>query len=378
MADMGADVIKIEPPGGDPMRCIGPFVDDRSDQEASLYWHHFATNRRSITLDITHIDGAALLRRLASEADVVLETFQPGFLDALGLGYGDLESHNPALVFASITPFSRTGPYRDYKGSDLVGLAMGGYLYVTGWPDTPPTRLWGSQAYHTAANRALIAILLALYYRLGAGKGQRVDVSVQEAVAATTEHVNMGYIYEGRPAVRSGFRHGGQFVATWRCKDGYVSITTGNQKSWRDLRAWMAEEGMAGDLMDEKYDDRIVLRGEHSDHIEALIGAWAMQHTRQEITEWGQSRGYPFAPAATAAEVLTNPQLWDRGFFTEVEFPEYGKTFVYPGAPYELPESPWKLRTTAPRVGQHNREVYVDEMGISSEELERLTAAGVV
>ena len=378
MADMGADVIKVEPPGGDPMRRIGPFVHDDPHPDRSLHWLHFNTNKRSITLDITTPEGADLFLRLARKADVVLETFQPGYLDSLGLGYGDLSDLNPGLVYVSITAFGQTGPYRDFKASDLIGFAMGGYMYVTGWPHTPPTRLWGSQAYHTASNRAFIALLLALYNRLNTGQGQQVDVSMQEAVAATTEHVNIAYIYEGTPAVRCGFRHGGQVMATWRCKDGYASITTNNRQAWDDLRAWMAEDGMVGDLMEEKYDDRLILRGEYSGHIEELIESWSMLHTRQEITESGQARHHPWGPVAAPTDLLENPQLQARGFLIEVEHPEVGRTFIYPGAPYKLSRSPWKLRTTAPQIGQHNFEVYHGELKLPLDELAALVTAGAI
>ncbi len=378
MADMGADVLKVEPPGGDPMRRTGPFVDDQPHSEGSLYWLHFNTNKRSITLDINYPEGCSLFRRLAQKADLVLETFQPGFMDSLGLGYTGLAAINSGLVYLSITPFGQTGPYRDYKASDLIGFAMGGYMYVTGWPHTPPTRLWGSQAYHTASNRAFIAALLALYDRLNSNEGQHIDVSMQEAVASTTEHVNMSYIYQEELAMRCGFRHGGQFVATWRCKDGYVSITTNSQQAWNDLRGWMAEEGMAGDLLDEKYDDVFILRGELSAHIEGLIEGWTMKHTRQEITDFGQARHHPWAPAVTPEEVVENPQLWDRGFLTKVEHPEFGATYTYPGAPYKLSRSPWKLRSPAPATGRHNGEVYGDELGLSPEELEELAGSGVI
>ena len=378
MADMGADVIKVEPPGGDPMRRIGPFVHDEPHPEGSLHWLHFNTNKRSITLDVTTTEGAGLFQRLAQNVDAILESSQPGTMESLGLGYNDLRALNPGLVYVSVTAFGQTGPYKDLKSSDLIGFALGGYMYVTGWPYTPPTRLWGSQAYHTVSNRAFVAALLALYSRLNTGKGQYVDVSMQEAVAATTEHVTLAYVYEGTPAVRCGFRHGGNFVATWKCKDGYVSITTSGQKTWDDLRAWMAEEGLADDLMDEKYDGSVILRGEHSAHIEEVITNWASHHTRQEITEWGQARHHPCGPAATASEILENPQLRGRDFFVEVEHPEFGATFTYPGAPYKLTESPWRLRSAAPRIGQHNIEVYQDGLGLSVQELEVLTAAGVI
>ena len=378
MADMGADVIKVEPPGGDPMRRIGPFIHDKPHPERSLNWLHFNTNKRSITLDITTADGAALFRRLAEKADVVLETFQPGTMDSLGLGYGDLSTTNPGLVYVSITPFGQTGPYRDYMGSDIIGFAMGGYMYVTGWPHTPPTRLWGSQAYHTASNRAFIAALIAIFHRLNTGQGQYIDVSMQEAVAATTEHVNIAYIYEGVPAVRCGFRHTGVVVTTWKCKDGYASITTNTQRAWDDLRAWMAEDGMAGDLLEEEYNESILLHAEDSGHIEELIQNWVLLHTRQEITERGQAAHHPWGPAVEPSEVLDNPQLWDRGFFMKVEHPDLEVTLTYPGAPYKLPDSPWKLRTTAPPLGQDNAEVYRNELGLSSDDLEVLASSGVI
>ena len=384
MADMGADVIKVEPPGGDPMRRIGPFINHQTHLEQSLHWLHFNTNKRGITLDFATAEGAGILRQLASKSDVLLETHPPGYLDSLGLGYPALAGENPALVYASLTPFGQSGPYKDFRASDLVGFAMGGYMYVTGWPHTPPTRLWGSQAYHTTSNRAFIAILLALYHRLATGLGQYVDVSMQEAVAATTEHVNTAYNYEASPAVRCGFRHGGQFVATWKCQDGYVSITTNTQQAWDDLRAWMARDGMAGDLMDEKYNERFILRGEHSGRIEELIQQWALQHTRREITDWGQAHHHPWGPVVVPGELLHNTQLQVRDFFLETEHlfetehAGHNTALVYPGAPYKLTRSRWMLKHSAPSIGQHNVEVYCDELGLSPGDLETLASAGVI
>lgn len=384
MADMGADVIKVEPPGGDSMRRIGPFLAEPLFKQkqghggSSLHWLHFNANKRSITLDIATADGRSILRRLACRADVVLESYPPGHMESLGLNYASLEAENPRLIYTSITSFGLTGPHKDFKASDLVGLAMGGYLYVTGWPHTPPTRLWGSQAYHTVSNRAYIAILLALYHRLATGLGQHIDVSMQEAVAATTEHVNTTFNYEGMSAVRCGFRHGGQFIATWRCKDGFVSITTNTQQAWDDLRDWMRRDGMAGDLMDAKYDDRFILRGDLSQHIEALIQEWALSHTREEITELGQARHHPWGPVATESEILENPQLWNRGFFVEQEHGDAKTSLIYPGAPYKFSQSTWQLRHVAPDPGQHNREIYCGELGFTASDLEALAGAGVI
>ena len=374
MADMGAEVIKVEPPGGDPMRDIGPFIDGQPGPDRSLYWLHFNTNKRSITLDITSDEGAASLRQLALASDVMLETAPPGYMESVGLGYERLASEAPGLVYASITPFGQTGPYRDLKASDLVAFAMGGYMYVTGWPETPPTRLWGSQAYHTASNRAYIAILLALYHRMATGEGQYIDVSMQEAVAATTEHVNTTYNYTGESAVRCGFRHGGQFVATWPCKDGYASITTNTRKAWDDLRAWMDRDGMAGDLMEPQYDDHFVLRGEHGAHIEELIQKWAALHTRREITEFGQSNHHPWGPAATADEILGNEQLWDRWFLPSADPADGGPVRWYPGDPYRLTDFSPQPRRTAPAIGEHNAEVLTGILGLSADDVARLSA----
>ena len=343
--------------------------------ENSLHWRHYNTNKRSITLNIETSAGTDLLGELAATADVVLESFQPGYLSAKGLGYDHLSEANTGLVYASLTPFGQTGPYRDYKASDLVGFAMGGYMYVTGWPDTPPNKLWGLQAYQTTSNRAFIGILIALFHRLATGEGQYVDVSMQEAVATTTEHVNTTYNYTGESAIRCGFRHGGQFIATWQCKDGYVSITTNTAKAWDDLRAWMERDGMAGDLMDEQYNDRFILRGEHGAHIEELVEAWTLTHTRAEITEWGQANHHPWGPVTTADELLDMEQHWERGFYL---VPPGEEELVYPGSPYKMSENGWRLNSLAPGIGQHNHQIFCEELGLSAEDLQALILDGVV
>ena len=169
LADLGADVIKIEPPAGDPVREIGPFYHDEVDPENSLYWFHFNTSKKSITLNLESAEGVEIMSRLVKTADVLVETYQPGYMDKLGLGYSALKEINPGLIMTSITPFGQTGPYRDFKASDLIGLAMGGFLFICGWEDEPPTRVGGSQAYNMASINACTATLIAVYgpYRNG-------------------------------------------------------------------------------------------------------------------------------------------------------------------------------------------------------------------
>ena len=200
-------------------------------------------------------------------------------------------------------------------------------------------------------------------------------------MATTTEHVNTAYNYTGESAVRCGFRHGGQFVATWQCQDGYVSITTNTAKAWDDLRAWMDRDGMAGDLMEEQYNDRFILRGESGAHIEELIEAWTRIHTRAEITEWGQANHHPWGPVSTAAELLGFEQHWERGFYSipsDGSNPTDGQKLVYPGAPYKMSENGWRLNSLSPEIGQHNWQVFCEELGLTAEELQALIKTGVV
>jgi crotonobetainyl-CoA:carnitine CoA-transferase CaiB-like acyl-CoA transferase len=171
LADLGADTIRIETPGGDPMRHVGPFLHDEPDPEKSLYWFQFNTSKRGITLNLETADGREILRQLAGKADVMVETFPPGHLDEIGLGYSNLRQVNPGLVLTSITPFGQTGPHRDFKGSDLIAQAMGGLMYLAGFAEDPPYKLHGSQAYHSASVQAAVGTMVALNARELTGRG---------------------------------------------------------------------------------------------------------------------------------------------------------------------------------------------------------------
>ncbi|MCZ6789915.1 MAG: CoA transferase, partial [Chloroflexi bacterium] len=198
LADLGADVIKIEKPGGDATRQIGPFWHDEPGPEKSLYFAYHNSAKRGVTLDLEHPDGQRIFKKFIGGADILVETFAPGYLDGLGLGYTDIKKLNPALVMTSITPFGQTGPHSHYKGSDIVACAMGGLMYQTGEADGPPTIGPGWQAYNMASSFATIATLAALHYRRVSGNGDHVDVSVQESISSILESTVPVFVNEGR------------------------------------------------------------------------------------------------------------------------------------------------------------------------------------
>jgi crotonobetainyl-CoA:carnitine CoA-transferase CaiB-like acyl-CoA transferase len=399
LADLGADVIKIEKPGGDPARFIGPFYHDEPDPQKSLYWYQFNCNKRSITLNLETADGRGVLKKLIEKADVMVETFPPGHLDGMGLGYPVLRGINPSLILASITAFGQTGPYRDFKASDIVGQAMGGVMYLAGLPDDPPNRLYGSQAYYMASVQAACGILTALYVTEMTGEGQHVDVSMQEAVAIAQESAMQTYDLRGEIRRRTGVSglapaHPG--MGTFECKDGYVNIfmMTG---LWSLLLDWMESEGMAGELREkhqeviEKLNDLFFIFGVVMDReayarflkdeyapVDEHLRAFLKSHTKQELYDGAQQRRLQLSMVSTIEDLLENPQLEALSYFVQVEHPELGATLKYPGAPYHLSETPWRIQMRAPLIGEHNLEIYEKELGISREELTILKQGGVI
>jgi crotonobetainyl-CoA:carnitine CoA-transferase CaiB-like acyl-CoA transferase len=373
LADLGADVIKIEPPGGDPARAIGPFYHDESHPEKSLYWFHFNTSKRSITLDIESHDGNEILKRLVQTADIMVETFQPGYLDSIGLGYAELKKINPGLIMTSITPFGQTGPYKDFKAPDIVGLAMGGFLFICGWEDEPPTRVGGSQAYNMASINACAGTLIALYHRDMTGEGQHVDVSMQQCVAHALQWVTQMYDLQKRIMVRSG-RLG---VPLQECNDGWANMIA--LFDWDVFASWLDSVGEAADLADEKYKDMdYQIRPEVRQHITEVTDTFTKAHDKKWICEEGQKRHIIAIPCNNAEDVVKNPQLVERSYFVDVEHPELRDTLQYPGAPYRLGRTPWRINRRSPLIGEHNMNIYVKELGFTKKELAVLKERGVI
>lgn len=394
LGDMGADVIKIEPPGGDEARAAGPFAHDLPGGDRSLPFWYYNTSKRGITLDIDVPAGQALFRRLCSGANVVLESFPPGFLLSLQLGYESLSEAQPALILVSITPFGQTGPWRDFRSGDLVSLALGGTMAMNGYddlPGSPPIRPDGNHASLIASEYAFIAALVAILEGQRTQLGQWLDVSVHEACACTTEGAFANWEYLHRMVRRQTARHAqANTTVPWQhlASDGrYVNLMGGGIPrifaSWRPLVQWMAEEGKADDLTDARYES-VVHRSptQRTDpdtlHVLDVLGAFVRGLDSEEIYRKGQARRLPWAIVRSPEENLDDPQWRDRSFFVDVEQPQIGRRVTFPGAPYRFSRTPWRIARRSPLLGEHNFEIYGRELGLSHDELKALSDQHVI
>ena len=389
LGDMGADVIKIERPGGDSARCIGPFYHDEPDPEKSLFWFALNTSKRGITLNLETSDGQEIFKHLVKTADFVIESFPLGYLRKLGLDYPDLEKINPSLIMVSITPFGLTGPYKDYKTSDIVAWALGGDMAPFGDADRPPVRIsHGYQAYlHAGADGAMSA-MTALYHRASTGAGQQADVSIHEAAVQSTIHNNPTWNKTERAnstkrgEVRAGTGH--QTTQLWPCKDGYVSWSHGGSSRLapsQPLIKWMESEGFTNDFL-KKFDwnrpDFARISQEDMDRIEEPTARFFMAHTKAELLEGAVKHEVMMYPLSTTQDMLENVQLAARNFWVKLEHPELGDTITYPGAFGWSSETPIEISRRAPLIGEHNNEIYEKELGIPKERLVMLKQSGVI
>jgi benzylsuccinate CoA-transferase BbsE subunit len=394
LADLGADVIKIEPPGGDPSRNIGPFYKDTPDPEKSLSWWAYNTSKRGITLNLESDQGRDIFRRLVKNADAVVESSPPGYMDGLGLGYMALSEINPDIVVTSITPFGQTGPYKDWKADDLVGWAIAGQAYVTGDDDRPPCQISFPHGYLVAGSHAASGTLAALYYRECSGEGQHVDVSMQEAVLWTTLMLVQFWDIMKINLFRAGSRRSmgtALFRLAFPCKDGHVGfLVAGGQLAsitMPPLIKWMAEEGMLGAFEDKKdweardwieKVDAMALTQETVDAWENSLLAFFATKTKAEIYEKAREKSMIIYPVSTTKDLAENVQLKTRDFYVGVEHPELGETITYMGSPYKMTVDSWSIRRRAPLIGEHNKEIYDGELGLSQADMRLLKEAGVI
>ena len=388
--DLGADVIKIEPPDGERNRHVGPFLDDIPHPERSLSFWYYNTSKRGITLNLETADGRALFRRLAATADVILETFRPGYLASLGLDFDSLRADNPGLILCSLTPFGQTGPWRDYLSSDLLHMAAGGEMASCGYdeadvPNAPPIAPGGGNAWHMGCHYAYMAIMAALVFRTVSGQGQYIDVSIHEACALTTESAIANYVYRGEVLRRQTGRHhapGPTPRTQFRAKDGtYVTalISGGlNPRNVKNLADLMDVYGMAGDLQDPKYQDPAVIAANTAHIIDGLLASFIASVPAEEVYHAAQARGFTWGAVRAPEALLDDAHLHDRNFWKTVEHPEVGRSFVYPGEAAIYNGSPWGISRRAPLIGEHNGEIFHDELGLSQGELSVLAETRVI
>lgn len=388
-ADLGADVIKIEPPGGDCARSIGPFYKDTPDREKSLFWFAFNTGKKSITLNMETADGQQILKRLVKTADFLIESFDPGYLDELGIGYASLSQSNPRLIMGSITPFGQNGPYARWKGPDIVPWAMSCYMWMTGEPGRAPLRISSPpQTYLHASAITAAGLLLALRYRERNGEGQHVDTSAQQCPIWMLTHT---YAYWDLLRVKLGRagalrQFGDRFSRTvWPCKDGYITFMMGGgligAKGQRRLVELMDREGMAEDWLKEfNWEEwsAATSNQEMLDRVKEAFGQFFKTKTKAELFDEAVKSNIMLAPVNTVADLMASPQLKDRDYWTEVEHPELGATITYPGAPCKLTETPWQIKGRAPLIGEHNSDIYEWELAFSKREMTALKSAGII
>jgi crotonobetainyl-CoA:carnitine CoA-transferase CaiB-like acyl-CoA transferase len=378
LGDLGADVIKVEMPGeGDFMRSIGPFVDDHS-----LFWAVEGRSRRSITLNLRLPKGQELLRRLVRHADVVVENFRPGTLEKWGLDYEALAAENPGVILTRVSVYGQTGPYRRRPGLDRNGIAMGGLMYVTGYPDRPPVRPGVIVSDYLTGVFNAFAIVAALYERDRTARasgstprGQWVDLSLYESILRIMEHTVAAYDRLGVVREREGNRLSNSApLDNWETKDGkwVCIVAAGDGLFPRFARAM----GRADLLHDPRF-ETMARRAEHGDEINGIVAAWVKRHTAAEIEAVLAAHDVPFGVAYSVADIVADPHVRERGDIETVDDPVIGPVRmqgVYP----RFSRTPGRIRSGAPRLGQHNREVYGELLEMGEAELEELREEGVI
>lgn len=388
LGELGADVIKIEPRGGDRTRALGPFFRGEEGPETSLWWWAMNAGKRSVTCELRLEAGRDLARQLAARCDILVETFAPGSAAEAGLDYQSLAKLNPGIIVVSITPFGQSGPYRSWLGTDIVGSAMGGHMYLNGDEEHGPVRTLAPQAYAQVNVQAGVGALIALYARGATGSGQHVDVSMQEAMTQAMD--NAQPTWDIRHVNISGpglYRNVGGFVGPrylYEAADGWVAcLQIGGLVGATSgaIIDWMAASGEAGELDSPTWRTRLAaqqpLTPEDRAFLERRMAAFCRTRRKVELVEEAQRRGAGWAPVFSPGDIVEARHLAERDYWIRVQHEDLGESFIYPGAPFRLSATPWAHRGRAPSVGEHNLDVY-GELGLTEADLRRLRLRMVV
>jgi crotonobetainyl-CoA:carnitine CoA-transferase CaiB-like acyl-CoA transferase len=372
MSGFGAKVIKIERPNtGDKMRSIGPFFKNNENLEGSIPFLWLNTGKKSITLNLKTETGRDIFKDLVRKSGIVVENFSPRVIPGFGLSYDALQKINPGLVMTSISNFGQTGPYANYKAEEIVEYALCGLMYLTGDPEKPPLCSGPTITQYAAGMKAYVATLIALYQRGVNGRGQYVDVSIQECGLDNIEISLVEHQHLGKVGQRTRDEH---TLVPWQlypCQDGYAAVIGGPVRHWLG-NADLFEEPQ---LLEQRY-QHMSDRMKHREEVKALLQPWLSRHKKKDIYHAGQVKRLAFGYLATFAEVMESPQHKAREYFGEVDHPVVGK-YKYCQAPFKPSETPW-CSASAPLLGEHNEEIYGDLLGYSAQKIKSLSEEGVI
>ena len=373
LADFGAEVVKIERPGGDPARRMAPFHHDEADPEKSLVFAYLNTNKQSVTLNLKSEKGVEVLKSLVEESDVLVENFAPRVMPSLGLDFETLQQINPRLVMTSISNFGQTGPYRDYRAADIVEYALGGLMYIFGAYDREPLKHAFNQAQFKAGTDAASATLMAMYHQRLTGEGQRVDVSIQEAVATGLRDVVNNFTYSGAVRRRQP-NHSGNLSRIRASADGHLIPNPGLGAGfdWKTLVDFLDLPA----LDDEKFrtpSARLV----NAEELGRILDEHFIKQNKYDMFYASHEKRFIFGVVQSPEEVMADPQFAARNYFVDIDHTVLG-TLKYPGAPFEMSGTPWEARSPAPTLGQHNQEVIGQRLGHTPEQLAQLRATQII
>lgn len=394
LGDFGAEVIKVERPEGDVARSKSPFYKDIPSPEHSLFWYYTNLHKKGITLNINTETGKQLFKQLVKKSDIVIESFQPGYLDDLGLGYKELSKVNPGIILTSITPFGQEGPYSGYKASDLTLMALGGMLRLHTDIDRPPTRFSVPLANILGGLHGATGTMVALYYRELTGEGQWVDVSCQEAIVLSLmEAAEFWDLNKVNRTIKGPYnitrRPGLPDLVTprvWECKDGYVSlglvggVLKSLAKGSNAMIKFANRYGMALDIKDYDFAnyDTSTISVEENSKIMSSISEFVKTRTKAELFAEAVAEGILCFPITTVEDIIESPQFKERNFWIQVEHAELGDVITYPGLPQKMSNVEYRVQRRAPRLGEHNTEIYEGELGLSAGDMVLLKSQQII
>lgn len=364
LAALGARVVKVEPPKGDIARTMGPFFRDEPHPEKSGLFLYLNTSKESVTLNLEAATGQGLLKRLAAKADLLVESYPPGAMDGWGLGYQHLAQMNPRLIYAAITDFGQTGPYKDYKSPEIVAEALGALLYTIGLPEREPLKIGGSAALMTGGIAAFSAVMVALHQRDDTGEGQFIDCSLMEATVVSQIHSSIH--------AQFGDHDPGRRVSQLsKTRDGWVNVGI-QQATWRPFCEMIGRPEL---IADPRFADQ-VSRRDNAAAFNEVIEGWLATQSKEEVYHKLQAIRSIAGYVATVPDLLQSEQYRARSFFRPVDHPFTGQV-LYPGPAFQVGDQPWR-QERAPLLGEHNEAVYCGELGLPREELALLRAQGAI